>query len=55
MTELEDAVIKPLTTDGTIKLYSNLFDDFLLVMKHEHVSQVDNTLYKFEKKLPFYS
>lgn len=53
MTELEDVIIKPLTANGTIKLYSRFVDEILLVMKHENVSQVGNTLNKFEKNLRF--
>ena len=33
MTELEDVVIKPLITNGTIKFYTRFVDDTLLVIK----------------------
>ena len=39
MTELEDKVIKPLITNGTIKFYTRFVDDTLLVIKPENVKK----------------
>ena len=39
MTELEDIVIKPLITNGTIKFYTRFVDDTLLVIKPENVKK----------------
>ena len=52
MTELEDVVIKPLITNGTIKFNTRFVDDTLLVIKPENV-KVNNALNKFDKKLRF--
>ena len=53
MTELEDAIIKPLIADGTIKFYSRFVDDTLLVMKAENVSPVHKALNKFNNNMCF--
>ena len=53
MTELKDAITKPLIADGTIKFYSRFVDDTLLVMKSENVSQVHKALNKFDNNLRF--
>ena len=53
MTELEDAIIKPLIADGTIKFYSHFVDDTLLVMKAENVSPVHKALNKFDNNMCF--
>ena len=53
MTELEDVIIKPLITDGTIKFYSRFVDDILLVMKHWNVSQVIKLLINLINNLRF--
>ena len=53
MTELEDVMTKPLIADDTIKFYSPLVDDTLLVMKPENVSQVQKALNKFDNNLRF--
>ena len=53
MTELEDVVIKPLITNGTIKFNTRFVDDTLLVIKPENVKKVNNALNKFDKKLRF--
>ena len=39
MTELEDVVIKPLFTNGTIKFYTRFVEDTLLVNKPEKVKK----------------
>ena len=53
MAELEDVVIKPLITNGTIKFYTRFVDDTLLVIKPENVKKVHNALNKFDKNLRF--
>ena len=53
MTELEDAIIKPLIADGTIEFYSHFVDDTLLVMKAENVSPVHKALNKFNNNMCF--
>ena len=53
MTELEDVMTKPLIADDTIKFYSPLVDDTLLVMKPENVSQVQKALNEFDNNLRF--
>ena len=53
MTELENKIIKPLITDGTIKFYSRFVDDTLLIVKHENVKQIHDQLNKFDKNLRF--
>ena len=53
MTELEDVVIKPLITNGTIKFYTRFVDDTLLVIKPENVKKVHNALNKFDRNLRF--
>ena len=53
MTELEDVVIKPLITNGTIKFYTRFVGDTLLVIKPENVKKVHNALNKFDKNLRF--
>ena len=44
ITELEDVIIKPLIADDTIKFYSHVFDETLLVMKPENVDQANKAL-----------
>ena len=44
ITELEDVIIKPLIADDTIKFYSDVFDETLLVMKPENVDQAHKAL-----------
>ena len=44
ITELEDVIIKPLIADDTIKFYSHVFDETLLVMKPENVDQAHKAL-----------
>ena len=51
LTELEDVTIKALIVNGTIKLYSCLDDDTLLIMKPGNFSQLHNALNLFHKKL----
>ena len=53
MTELEDVVIKPLITNGTIKFYTRFVEDTLLVTKPENVKKVHNALNKFYKNLRY--
>ena len=53
MTELEDVVIKPLITNGTIKFYTRFVDGTLLVIKPDNVKEVHNFLNKFDKNLRF--
>ena len=53
MTELENKIIKPLITDGTIKFYSRFVDDTLLIVKPENVKQLHDQLNKFDKNLRF--
>ena len=53
MTELEDAIIKPLIADGTIEFYSRFVDDTLLVMKAENVSPVHKALNKLDNNMRF--
>ena len=53
MNGLEDVIIKPLTTDGTINFYSRFVGDTSLVMKPENVSQVHKALNNFGNNLRF--
>ena len=53
VTELEDVVIKPPITNGTIKFYTRFVDDTLLIIKAENVKQVHIALNKFDKNLRF--
>ena len=53
MNALEDAVIKPLLANSTIKFYTRFVDDTLLLIKPENIKEVHNTLNKFDKNLRF--
>ena len=53
MTELEDVVIKPRISNGTIKFYTRFVDDTLLVIKPDNVKEVYSFLNKFDNNLRF--
>ena len=53
MVELEARVISPLIDDDTIKFYTRLVDDTLLLLKEEDIEQVKTALERFDSNLKF--
>eukprot|EP00111_Clytia_hemisphaerica_P020238 TCONS_00059660-protein len=53
MTELEEKVVRPLITKGTLKFYGRYVDDTLLAIKPKDVKKVHKAFEKFDKNLKF--
>ena len=53
MTKLENKVIKPLISDGTIKVYCWYVDNTLLVVKTQDVIRTQKLLNGFDKNFKF--
>ena len=49
MTKLENKLIKPLLSDGTVKFYCRYVDDALLAVKPQDVSCTQKLLNSFDK------